>query len=95
MPLHKGEVRYLGHRPELEAGLYAIRPTDGTPPIPLGRLIAQASAMLEALRNLYDIIENEIGYRSDSDDAGEREYARRMIAARAILRAVEEEPVTR
>jgi hypothetical protein len=85
MPLHKGEVRYLGHRPELEAGLYAIRPTDGTPPIPLGRLIAQAPAMLRVVKayltafRFFDHIEGHSG-----DDCFHCE-------ARAILRAVEEE----
>jgi hypothetical protein len=75
----------------LEAGLYAIRPTDGTPPIPLGRLIAQAPAMLDELREA-------VGWY----DAQPREIRKPfypqpgwVMAARAILRAVEEEPVTR
>lgn len=47
--LTKGEVRYLGHRPDLDANLYAVKSGDGMPPEPLGRLIAAAPALVAAL----------------------------------------------
>ena len=42
-PLAKGEVRYLGHRSDLRAGLFALRGHHGTPP---RQLLRQLTAFL-------------------------------------------------
>lgn len=39
IPLKKGEVRYLGYRPELEACIYAIRSIDGMAPAPFAEAL--------------------------------------------------------
>ena len=78
IPLKKGDVRYLGYRPELEANLYAVRPADGMPPEPLARLLAQAPAMLALIQELSET----------PCDHGTQSWCPRANA-RALLRAVE------
>ena len=48
--LEKGEIVYLGYRPDMKANLYAVRSIDGKPPIPLGQLLAAAPNMLQTLK---------------------------------------------
>lgn len=47
IPLEKGEVRYLGYRPELEACIFAVRTVEGTAPTPLTEQIAERVARVQ------------------------------------------------
>lgn len=55
-PLGRGEVRYLGYRPELGADIFAIRPRDGSPPFPLRDFIARAPEVERLGRELVEAI---------------------------------------
>lgn len=56
----------------------------------LGTVQGEAGAAVEALRDLLDLIENEIGYSTTADDPQTRDYARRVIEARSILARIDQ-----
>jgi len=86
VPLGKGEVRYMGYRPELEATIFAVSDTTGRSPMHTERLLRAAHTMEAEIALLADLIEAFYGGKTSAMSEVERFALKR---ARALLATIE------
>jgi len=69
--LKKGEVIYLGYRPEMSACVYAVRPIDGMPPNPLGRMLSATHQLFRTLQEELEALDVWLGCNDLPEDVRE------------------------